>query len=605
MDIDGAVIRNCYRGISLNDFPLFHVHSKFKNIHFVTDDDYKISTAHSETRHFTAWNEKGFTIDGCTFEDLRSNVYMNQRFSGIHTLAAGYDVNNCTFKNLRRGVNAGNEFDLPDRMVQVYNCNFDTLKEGVNIIRMSGNVLYSNFSFHNSVSTSAGIANILWQKEWGVYLEKAKGSYIHYNTMSGKANTLSNPLQYGVVSDCEYYNNTNIADIYSNAPYRLAAGVQTQGKQTNTHIFCNTFSNNAYGLAINPQSTIWGNTLNHQGTGLNVNNDTRPSNQFYSNNIDIGCWFGTSVNVNYYATTDIPATVPATLYNPNGSLNLITGPLTGSGAESSCDRLSLVLPANATWTNVVDAVDDFGICVASGNRNTTEGVTLYNWIIMALAKLDTTVTREHIRNFLETDNHDDSRLMLAGLYYHLNETEHISGVLSSLDSFSSDEKAIIQDYYALLIAVKSSERRMNELDSLELATLHSWADTNLYISAFAKAWLETHYDEVWLHYVEDIPMIDMSSRIKIDKEGSGLGNATPNPATNTTTIDVYIAPADEGRRPTLVLRDAMGREHFRKDLKGGNNYITINTEKLASGMYIYSLVVNEKELESKKLSVAR
>lgn len=601
MQINGATFLNCYRGIALNNYPVFQNRCQFNNITFTTDNSYYVPEHVNEPRFFTSWNEKGFSITNSTFQDLRSSVHMDKRFTGVHTGNSGYTVQNCDFTKLRRGVNAINELDLPDRTVYVRNCDFDTLKEGVNIVKLSGGIYNNNFTFHNTVTTSAGINNSLWQKEWGIMLDHWRGTLVQDNTVTGKPATNTNPLQHGIVSSSLDYTNNHVANLSFNTLHRLFAGVQTQGRQQRTYIFCNALTGSGFGISINPQSPTG--ILNNQGSGLNADTENRPSNTFAGTSVPILHAMNPNT-VNYYATTDLPNTVPSFVWDIYSTFNLITGTLTGSGNEASCVRL-MAEPDNSTWVSVGDAVTDFGTLVSNGHRHTDEAVALYNWILMAYSKWDTTDNATHIRTFLEADNHDDSRLMLAGLYYNLGETELISGILAGLEEMHTDEVTALQDYYSLLLALKSSERQMNGLDSTELVTLNAWAASESYISPFAKAWLETHYDSVWMHHVEDLPVIDISANIKMDNQGSALGNATPNPADRTTTVQVFVAPSDAGRKPTLVLRDVMGREYFRKALDNGYNHVEISTAKLPPGIYVYSLVVNDKEKEGKKLSIAR
>lgn len=93
---------------------------------------------------------------------------------------------------------------------------------------------------------------------------------------------------------------------------------------------------------------------------------------------------------------------------------------------------------------------------------------------------------------------------------------------------------------------------------------------------------------------------------KLDNESAGwLGDVHPNPANSVTTID-YSLPTGVGAATcqiyslagapvaTLVLSNAQGRSQ-----------VQLSTSQLASGMYVYALVVDGKVLDTKKLVVVK
>ncbi len=76
----------------------------------------------------------------------------------------------------------------------------------------------------------------------------------------------------------------------------------------------------------------------------------------------------------------------------------------------------------------------------------------------------------------------------------------------------------------------------------------------------------------------------------------------PNPPQQTTTI-TYQIPAS-ARQAYLVIRNLLGEEIMRVDhLTAGQGSAEISTSGLTSGTYIYSLVVDGKVVDSKKMVV--
>lgn len=84
---------------------------------------------------------------------------------------------------------------------------------------------------------------------------------------------------------------------------------------------------------------------------------------------------------------------------------------------------------------------------------------------------------------------------------------------------------------------------------------------------------------------------------------SGLSQNSPNPSNGVTTIN-YTISANQSK-VTFVVTDVLGNVVYTENkgtVNAGNYNITLNTESLTSGVYFYSLNVNNQK-ETKKLMV--
>ena len=98
-------------------------------------------------------------------------------------------------------------------------------------------------------------------------------------------------------------------------------------------------------------------------------------------------------------------------------------------------------------------------------------------------------------------------------------------------------------------------------------------------------------------------VMELKSGSKNATSVSGLlEQATPNPAKGTTRI-AYNLPQGAGRAQ-LLLTDAAGRTVKTISLNN-SGFATLNTAGLATGIYNYSLLVDGKIVDTKKLTVAR
>lgn len=77
----------------------------------------------------------------------------------------------------------------------------------------------------------------------------------------------------------------------------------------------------------------------------------------------------------------------------------------------------------------------------------------------------------------------------------------------------------------------------------------------------------------------------------------------PNPFSNSTKIKFYIS--DNVINAQLLIFDMNGTEKMQMPLDKKDSYIYINSSQLIPGMYLYSLICDGKEVDTKKMILTK
>lgn len=95
----------------------------------------------------------------------------------------------------------------------------------------------------------------------------------------------------------------------------------------------------------------------------------------------------------------------------------------------------------------------------------------------------------------------------------------------------------------------------------------------------------------------------MRIKLKKYKKHSSISNATPNPFDSETRINIMIKEgASEG---LLKIYNLQGKEVYSKNIRsrGEKEVIIISKNNLASGSYLYALIVDGEIIKSNKLII--
>jgi hypothetical protein len=82
-----------------------------------------------------------------------------------------------------------------------------------------------------------------------------------------------------------------------------------------------------------------------------------------------------------------------------------------------------------------------------------------------------------------------------------------------------------------------------------------------------------------------------------------LAQNTPNPFTEQTEIKYYVAPG--AKTAFICIFDMQGKMLQKLDAQAGQNSLFIEGSKLAAGMYLYSLIVDGQEVDTKKMILTK
>ncbi|QEC66739.1 T9SS type A sorting domain-containing protein [Panacibacter ginsenosidivorans] len=77
----------------------------------------------------------------------------------------------------------------------------------------------------------------------------------------------------------------------------------------------------------------------------------------------------------------------------------------------------------------------------------------------------------------------------------------------------------------------------------------------------------------------------------------------PNPLRNTTSIR-YNIPAD-AKNASLVITDMSGKAIKQLSVKAGSGIINIDASSLNAGIYNYTLIVDGRTIEAKRMVVPK
>lgn len=94
------------------------------------------------------------------------------------------------------------------------------------------------------------------------------------------------------------------------------------------------------------------------------------------------------------------------------------------------------------------------------------------------------------------------------------------------------------------------------------------------------------------------------NKITADKISAKLFQNHPNPFDKATKIDFEIPTT--ASQAALYVYDMQGQQIRKFDIsKRGKGQVTIEGQRLKAGMYIYSLIVNSKEVATKRMILTK
>jgi|GEM_PF-7082735 len=603
---------NCWKAVSLNDYPNFDRSTTctFTNVTFKINSNSVMEASNGTLppHLFTAFNERGVKITGCTFTDERILDHGDKRSTALGVTDADFTVDNCDFLGMQRGVYADVVYVNPMApKPTIVNSRFNNTRENITVF--AHNPLVRSNSFTNLKPDLPGVGSAgLKKAAWAVYLEGTRGASIYGNTISGSPsttlNTTLNRFKYGVIGKNagSYWDGIlQRSNVINNTINNVYSGVQSERINIGLIINCNSFSRNTYAMTLNPASgssaTFTPVIALHNGSC--ASSSSRPNNSFSGNANGIYSWI---TNVSNYLQYYVNSAGPGA-YIPTGNwggINIIS--CSGLGTTDGnlrCSRTPVI-----TWNSSLlsSAVSSFTSAKAA-DPNSEDTWYHYGEVVRGYTQLDDLAG---LKSFLLSDNTDASKIQLLPIYLNEGNYQTITSTINGM-SGSSTEKSAFNSYFNILVALRQSNRNILQLTQNEQATMQSLANSETHIANAAKSLLEWGYDIAWNHIPEEPAQLRPGSEAEMTAGGeiankSRLGDAAPNPVRNTTQIPVWVLPYDAANGCYLVIRDIMGKEMARYQLREGDNVVSVNTAAWATGLYAYSLLVDNQPADTKKFS---
>ena len=219
---------------------------------------------------------------------------------------------------------------------------------------------------------------------------------------------------------------------------------------------------------------------------------------------------------------------------------------------------------------------------------------------------------DSIITFLEEESDLASKYNLAFIYWNRSETIEAFKTLNSITgqfNLTGDQLAthqLYQDYFNILEQMADNNLTVCDLDSVSVQTLLEIENIGVSgISAFARGML---VKGGFLDFIETITSPQLYSpgeyhytndHGKNTEQQKDYFKLFPNPAGDY--VIVFYDIGSDSRSFSLKLVDNQGIVIRIIQLEPGKDQIVVNLENLPNGIYLFTLNVNGKKLESQKL----
>jgi hypothetical protein len=541
------------------------------------------------TTDFIVMNEViGVTVYGCTFEnsgvfdvDLRGNGITSVDANyNVSSLGAGTSIDKTEFKNLTAGIKASTTVSLLTN-IYVSNSAFINTQQGI-----QGNI---KFTVYNNTFTIPGfVTNPSNLKQWGIYVDGAKGIDINNNTFTGLSLTQS----YGVISK----NSTSFGGkIAFNTFTGLNFATQTEGDNPALQISCNTYTNDTKAWSLNPLTP--NGTFADQGTAYTIAiPGKRANNTFNDACVPTGKHIHSYLNYTpkYYYTFSTTSPNPL---KPTCNIGNI-----GAVSVSVNPDLSCVQPPP---------------CVApcsGGNRVKMQNETnpILKNILMneVISNYVTEGNMPDMLSMLATFNTDHTNKMLVAENVSTNNVAAAKTALSTISTKGKENKNFVA-YYNLAIAQAEQGKTSADVTLAQAKVLTAIATSNTGVANNASALLAVVNNEAIVRNpefnandadkLESIETVTATETIANTSKASVLYANVPNPFTNATSIRAAVA--NEAVQPMLKITTVLGKTIQVVQLNKGENTVEVTNANLTPGLYFYYLIENNKIVATRKMVV--
>ncbi|MDD3877817.1 MAG: PKD domain-containing protein [Bacteroidales bacterium] len=220
--------------------------------------------------------------------------------------------------------------------------------------------------------------------------------------------------------------------------------------------------------------------------------------------------------------------------------------------------------------------------------------------------LDNDSLSEAITILDSLDNNDAKRLVLSTYLADSNYTE----VASRLENFEplTDEEEDWKDLLSLLYELATDSLTVFDMDSTQEAFVRALAEDNTCspASVNAQAILRLLYEEEF----PECPAAFQERKASVlwpaskqKAETCYLGQNIPNPFSNTTLIPYYLP--ENTSHAAICVYDISGKKIYETVLQNDKGTISLTLDNFKAGIYLYSLIIDNKPIQTKRMVIIK
>jgi hypothetical protein len=517
------------------------------------------------------------------------------RGTAIYAINSELYVRKNKFNDLREGIRAYNNYSLY-KSSHISNNYFKS-----NLFGITGNISFAKidsntFVVPESLMDTVNIPVGSSPYPWGIYLDNSNtfkcrlDSFIVGSIGSSDGGNppsifaLNPPSAYGLIIKNSGPIGGTVKD---NCVFQgLKVGTQTEMNNPALQIRCNKYDNNENAWRVNPASTAG--VLGPQGSSCNPS----PSTEYRANNIFTSCGMGKDRLESYLQNA-------WDYYYWNNSLD---------GTDDVFEPCVFVTNGTVNSNPCMAGNPDPNACAAQ-SLSFTELPEIRE---LMLAHLDLGQTDSIIELLKDHVAHNEVKKLLIAAYLSSPDTNDYVKAAGLLDSLNTDstEGAKFYILYDFYYSKRANHLPLEATDSTKRAQLFAHTSPPTAAGAELSALLEYLDPEQYPYFI--IPEISDLKAARFAKkqdviaaaeEQPDLGQNIPNPANNSTQINVYI-PDSKGSGSIRII-NSLGQLMAEQKVEKGRQQVVFNTGDLAGGIYFYTLYVDNKPCATKRMVIVK
>lgn len=174
---------------------------------------------------------------------------------------------------------------------------------------------------------------------------------------------------------------------------------------------------------------------------------------------------------------------------------------------------------------------------------------------------------------------------------------------------NQQEKKQFKKFFKVLKQLKQEDKDINQLNNGQKIDIKNIAQTETQAGAFARAVLD-YIKEKDNNISPEVPVNLSSARVanileenQIISRMPELGQNIPNPANNSTLINIYVPKNTTIAKIQII--SSLGRWAAEKILSEGDQQVEFNTADFVAGVYFYTLYLNNKPVSTKRMVIVK